>query len=95
MLAGGERVVFLDDDRAIHHVLVEELADHLAGLLCADNLGVRIAAEKIHQRGGVIRFHVLHDHIVKLPPVERVRHVFKKDLAERFVHGIKQDRLLV
>ena len=45
MLAGGERIVFLHDDRAIEHVLIKKLADHLAGFSGADDLGVRITAE--------------------------------------------------
>ena len=43
----------------------------------------------------MIRLHMLHHHVVQLPPVENMRYVFEKHFANGFVYRVKEDRLLV
>jgi len=46
-------------------------------------------------QGAVIRLHMLDDHIVQIPAIQRDMEILQKELSDRFIDGVEQDSLLV
>ena len=93
--AGGEHVAFPDELHVLHGVLAEKLRDHHGGLVVADDRGFRVAQQQLRERGGVVRLHVVYDHIVERPPAELVLQIFKEGAAHGLIDRVKEDGLLV
>ena len=95
MLAGGELVAFLDDERAVGNIEVVELREHLRRLCGADQLGLRVAAHDRVDHRAVVRLHMLHDHVIERAAVQRVDNVFDILAADGLVRRIHQHGLVI
>ena len=95
VLAGGERVPLLDEDGAGINVKVEVLADHDLNLGVADHLDLGIAQDELAKGRGVVRLHVVHDHIVQLAAGQDVLDVLKEHAAYGLVHRVQKHGLFV
>ena len=95
MLAGGELVAFLDDERAVGNIEVVELREHLRRLRGADQLGLRVAAHDGVDHRAVVRLHMLHDHVIERAAVQRVDNVFDILAADGLVRRIHQHGLVI
>ena len=96
MAAGAQHVALPDRVQRIadgHAAL--KLRDHGRNAVGADKGRLRMAQQQLGKRAAVIRLHVLHDEIIQRTSVQAVRHVFKKDLADRGVDRVKQDGFFV
>ena len=74
---------------------MEKLADHGGRLRVAHEARLRIAAQRLLERGAVVRLHVVDDQIVEFPAAQRVRQVFKKLARDGGVHGVEQRGLFI
>ena len=95
VLAEADRVALVYDDGAGVNVKGEEVADHLADLLVADDLRFRMAQHHVAEGLGVVRLHVMDDDVVERAAVEHVFEVFEELAGDGVIDGVEQDGLLV
>ena len=93
--AGRERVHLLDELHAAVQIEREEVLHHRARLGVADDGYFRVTQDKLADGRGVVRLHMLHDEVVELPAREHMVDVFKEQAADRLIHSVDQDGLLV
>ena len=67
--SGGEHLALLGLYPAALHIEGEELLHHGLGGGVADDLHVRVLLDHLGQGGGVVRLHVVDDHVVQMPPI--------------------------
>ena len=95
MSAGRERVHLLDELHAAVQIEREEVLHHRARLGVADDSHLRVAQDKFTDGRGMVGFHVLYDEVIQLPAREHMVDVFKEQAADRLIHSVDQDGLLV
>ena len=95
MSAGRERIHLFDELQAAVNVKGEEILHHRARLGVADDGDFRVTQDKLADRGGVIRLHVLHDEIVERASGKHVVDILKEQAADGLVDGIDQHGLFV
>ena len=93
--AQGQGIPLLHRLEAALHLHGEELLDHGQGLGVADNGGLRVAAQDRSQRGGVVRLHVVDDHIIQRLALQGVFQILKEPLRDGLIHRIQQGRLFI
>ena len=95
MLARGQLVAFLDDQRTRGNVRSVELGKHADRLGTAYHLRLRIAAQHVVDHRTVIRLHMLNNHVVQRTAVQRVNDVFDILTADGLVRRVKQHGFLI
>ena len=58
-------------------------------------VALRVAAQDRSQRGGVIRLHVVDDHIIQRLALQGVLQILKEPLRDGLIHRIQQGRLFI
>ena len=95
MLPGGERLALLHDPDSAGIILAEKLADHHGRFFAANDLRLRMAQQQLRKRCGMIRFHMLHNHIFQRTPGQHMGQILKKHPADGLVDRIEQNGLLI
>ena len=95
VLAEAHRVALVHEDRAGVNVEGEVVLDHVADLLVADDLRVRIAEHGVLQRLGVVGLHVMHHDVVERTAVQGIGDVLEELAGDGVVDRVEQDGLLV
>ena len=95
MRAERKRVALFHELHLLYRVSAEKLRDHYRGFVVADDRRLRMAQQKLRERGGMIRLHVVDDHIIERPSVQLVFEIFKKQAAYRLVHGVEKRGLFI
>ena len=95
MRAAAEGVPFLHDLRHAIHVKCEILLHHDSQLLVADDLHIRVAADKLFKSRAVVRLHMMDHDIVKMAAVQAFFNILKKHGAHSRIDRIKEYSLLV
>ena len=95
MFAGGEGIAFGNDFYAAVHIEGEELLHHFQCFFVADEGGFGISFADDFKNGGVVRFHMVDDDIVKRSAVQHMGEVFHEQAADGMVYRIEKDGFFV
>ena len=93
--AAAEGIPLFHDLRHAIYVKCEILLHHDSQLLVADDLHIRIAADKFLQSRTVVRLHMMDNDIVQMAAVQGFFNIFKKHSSDSCIDCIKQNSLLV
>ena len=88
-------VAVLDDQLFHSGIQVKELSHEGKGLCVAHDSGVGVGGQEIHDIGGVVGLHVLHDQIIRFSAAQDFLYVAQPFIGKSGVHSIHDDDLLV
>ena len=95
VLAGGQGVALLDDERAAVSVKTVELTDDAECFRVADDLNLRVAQDQFSQGSAVVRLHMVDNDIIQRTARKDVFQILKEQVVDGPVYSIQQNRLLV
>ena len=95
MPAGREDIPLLHKLNPVLHVKREKLLHQRLRLAVAEDPDIRISSDQLLKRRGVIRLHVMDNHIIKMPSVQHLLHVLKKHCSDSGINRVTQDCLLI
>ena len=95
VLAEVQRAALSHNDPPVLIAGTEEGAHHREGLGRGDDGGLREGLHEVADIGGVVRLHMLHHQIVRLPALEHILDIVQPLVGEVFVHRIHDGDLFV
>ncbi len=93
--AQGQYGTFADHQTALRVLRAEEIAHHYKGLLGSHDHCVGIGIHEQSDIGGMIRFHMVHDQIVRHPAVQNLVESIQPFPAEVSVYRIQYGDLFI